>query len=145
MIGLIITGHGNFATGLGSSLKLIAGEPANVKYVDFEESHSVAVLKENLNNALDALKDCDGVLILSDLLGGSPFKTSVECKFERNDHQIEVVAGTNFPLLVTCATMSGMFGSAAELADAAIFEGKNGMLRFELVMEEEEIPDEDGI
>lgn len=41
MIGLIVTGHGNFATGLTSSLKLIAGEPKNYVAVDFLESYSV--------------------------------------------------------------------------------------------------------
>lgn len=32
MIGLLVTGHGHFATGLGSSLKLIAGEQENVEF-----------------------------------------------------------------------------------------------------------------
>ena len=40
MIGLIVTGHGHFASGLTSSLKLIAGEPKNYAAVDFEETDS---------------------------------------------------------------------------------------------------------
>ena len=35
MIGLIVTGHGNFGSGLTSSLNLIAGEQENYQYVDF--------------------------------------------------------------------------------------------------------------
>lgn len=77
MIGLLVTGHGHFATGLGSSLKLIAGEQENVEFVNFEEGHSIEVLKNNLVNALEKLSACDGVLVLSDLPGGSPFKTAV--------------------------------------------------------------------
>ena len=46
MIGLIISGHGNFASGLRSSLKLIAGEPCNVEYVDFEETDSIEDLRK---------------------------------------------------------------------------------------------------
>ena len=58
MIGLIVTGHGNFATGLTSSLKLIAGEPKNYVAVDFLESYSVDDLERELTKALDELKDC---------------------------------------------------------------------------------------
>lgn len=78
MVGLLITGHGHFATGLGSSLRLITGNTENIVYVDFEENHSTDTLTENLNKALDELKDCDGVLVLSDLAGGSPFKSVAE-------------------------------------------------------------------
>lgn len=76
MVGLLITGHGHFATGLGSSLRLITGNTENIEYVDFEADHSTETLAHNLNQAFDKLKDCDGVLVLSDLAGGSPFKTA---------------------------------------------------------------------
>mgnify|MGYP000562147186 CR=1 FL=1 len=59
MIGLIVTGHGNFASGLTSSLKLIAGEPKNYVAVDFLESYSVDDLERELTKALDELKDCE--------------------------------------------------------------------------------------
>ena len=79
MVGLLITGHGHFATGLGSSLRLITGMTENIAYVDFEADHSTETLTENISKALDELKGCDGVLVLSDLAGGSPFKSAVEC------------------------------------------------------------------
>ena len=77
MLGLLVTGHGHFATGLNSSLELIAGAQPNVALVDFEADHSIEVLKDNLTKALDSLKEYDGVLVLSDLPGGSPFKTAL--------------------------------------------------------------------
>ena len=48
MLGLLVTGHGHFATGLNSSLELIAGAQPNVALVDFEADHSIEVLKEKL-------------------------------------------------------------------------------------------------
>lgn len=145
MLGLLVTGHGHFATGLGSSLELIAGAQANVALVDFEADHSIEVLKENLNKALDSLKEYDGVLVLSDLPGGSPFKTAVECKFERPDQAIEVIAGTNLPLLIASSTMTAVFDGPLDLAEAMIPEGKDSIFRFELVARAEESEDEDGI
>ena len=145
MLGLLVTGHGHFATGLGSSLELIAGAQANVALVNFEADHSIETLKENLNKALDSLKEYDGVLVLSDLPGGSPFKTAVECKFERPDQAIEVIAGTNLPLLIASSTMTAVFESPLDLAEAMIPEGKDSIFRFELVARAEESDDEDGI
>ena len=145
MLGLLVTGHGHFATGLNSSLELIAGAQPNVALVDFEADHSIEVLKDNLNKALDSLKEYDGVLVLSDLPGGSPFKTAVECKFERPDQAIEVIAGTNLPLLIASSTMTAVFESPLDLAEAMIPEGKDSIIRFELAARVEEDEDEDGI
>ena len=145
MLGLLVTGHGHFATGLNSSLELIAGAQANVALVDFEADHSIETLKANLTNALDSLKEYDGVLVLSDLPGGSPFKTSVELKFERPDQAIEVIAGTNLPLLIASSTMTAVFDNPLDLAEAMMPEGKDSIIRFELAARVEEESDEDGI
>ena len=145
MLGLLITGHGHFATGMNSSLELIAGAQANVALVDFEADHSIEVLKDNLNKALDSLKEYDGVLVLSDLPGGSPFKTAVELKFERPDQAIEVIAGTNLPLLIASSTMTAVFDTPLDLAEAMMPEGKDSIIRFELAARVEEESDEDGI
>jgi PTS system N-acetylgalactosamine-specific IIA component len=145
MLGLLVTGHGHFATGLNSSLELIAGAQPNVALVDFEADHSIEVLKDNLTKALDSLKEYDGVLVLSDLPGGSPFKTAVELKFERPDQAIEVIAGTNLPLLIASSTMTAVFESPLDLAEAMMPEGKDSIIRFELAARVEEDSDEDGI
>lgn len=144
MVGLLITGHGHFASGLGSSLQLITGITDNIALVDFEADHSTDTLKANLNNALDSLKDCDGVLILSDLAGGSPFNNASMCKAERPDQKIEVVAGTNLPMIIEGATMMVAYDDPLELAEILIPTGKDYIVRFELVAHEDNA-DEEGI
>ena len=120
MVGLLITGHGHFATGLGSSLKLITGNTENIVYVDFEADHSTDTLTENINKGLDELKDCDGVLVLSDLAGGSPFKSAVECKVARPDQAIEVLAGSNLPMLIEGSMAMAAFYSPLDMAQSLI-------------------------
>ena len=144
MVGLLITGHGHFATGLGSSLRLITGNTENIVYVDFEENHSTDTLTENLNKALDELKDCDGVLVLSDLAGGSPFKSAVECKVARPDQAIEVLAGSNLPMLLEGSMAMAAFDSPLDLAQSLIETGKDYIVRFELTAHEDNA-EEDGI
>lgn len=142
MIGLIVTGHGNFGSGLTSSLNLIAGEQEQYQFVDFTKE--VDELRADLENAMNALKDCEGILVLSDLVGGSPFKTAVEVGFAKGN--VEVVGGTNLPMLVeismTRKFMSDM--SVKDLADAAVNTGKDQILRYEFKPVEQVISD-DGI
>lgn len=144
MVGLLVTGHGHFATGLGSSLKLIAGVTENVALVDFEENHTIEDLTANLNRAFDSLKDCDGVLVLSDLAGGSPFKTAVECKFARADQAIEVIAGSSLPMLIEGGMMTSAFDAPLDMANALITTGQESIVRFELE-EHHDDEEEDGI
>ena len=144
MVGLLITGHGHFATGLGSSLKLITGNTENIVYVDFEADHSTDTLTENINKGLDELKDCDGVLVLSDLAGGSPFKSAVECKVARPDQAIEVLAGSNLPMLIEGSMAMAAFDSPLDMAQSLIETGKEYIVRFELTANEDNA-EEDGI
>ena len=123
MIGLIVTGHGNFASGLTSSLKLIAGE-------------------RELTKALDELKDCEGVLVLSDLGGGSPFKTAVMVGYPRGN--VEVVAGTNLPMLIEVNMGRQFVEELGMLTEMAMNTGKDQVVRYEFKPVQQEEPT-DGI
>lgn len=144
MIGLIVTGHGNFASGITSSLHLIGGEQEEYRYVDFIQEYSVEDLERELNKAMDELKDCSGILVLSDLAGGSPFKTAVMCGFPKGN--VEVIGGTNLPMLIeismTRKFMPDM--SVKELAESAVNTGKDQVVRYEF-KPVEQTTSEDGI
>ena len=144
MIGLIVTGHGHFADGLHTSAKMIAGENENVKYVNFEDGMSTETLAEKLSAAYNELAACDGIVVLSDLPGGSPFKTAVEVSMLHPDKKIEVLAGTNLPMIVTGVTMIDFEEDPAALAEELLTTGKEFMVRFELAVRAEE-EEEDGI
>lgn len=145
MIGFIITGHGNFATGLLSSVSLVAGEQEGIMGVDFLESYSTDDLKEKLLSAMEALeRDCDEIMILSDLKGGSPFNVSVTIKMEKPERSIEVLCGTNFPMV-----LSGIFeregAKAKDLANSMIQDGQSGMDCFVMSAPKQIAEEEDGI
>lgn len=143
MVGLIISGHGNFATGLSTSIKLIAGNPANVEYVDFLETDSTETLKEKYYASLKNLGECESIIALTDLAGGSPFKTLVEVKTEI-EKNMEVIGGTNLPMALEISMTKDIFDEVSSLADSALEIGKTGVVKFALV-EREEIECEDGI
>ena len=141
MIGLLVSGHGSFATGLATSLKLLAGEQANTKFVDFD-GQSGDDLKVKIAETLDTMKEYDGVLVLTDLPGGTPYNKSVELKLERATEQtIEVMAGTNLPLLLSCSTMAGIFEAPMDLAQAMLPEAKDSLVVFELETGDDDMDD----
>ena len=145
MIGLVVTGHGLFAEGMHSSAKVIAGENEHIKYVCFEDGRGLEELAAKLNAAYNELADTDGIVVLSDLPGGSPFKTAVECSMEHPDKQIVVLSGTNLPMIITASTMLSFESDPQALANELIFEGKDNVVRFELAVRAEVEEDEDGI
>lgn len=129
MIGIIVTGHGHFGSGLTSSLNLIGGEQQNYKYVDFVQEFSVDDLERELIKAMDELKECEGILVLSDLAGGSPFKTAVVCGAARGN--VKVIGGTNLPMLVEISMARQFINELDALTDMAINTGKDQVVKYE--------------
>ena len=144
MIGLVVTGHGLFAEGMHSSANMIAGENELVKYVCFKEGMNTEQLAEDLIAAYNSLGDCDGIIVLSDLPGGSPFRTAVESSMTLPEKKIIVLSGTNLPMIITASTMLSFETDAQALSDELMFEGKDNVVRFELAVREE-AEEEDGI
>lgn len=142
MIGLLVTGHGNFASGLTSSLSLIAGDLENYAAVDFLQDYSLEDLERELTNAFESLKDCEGILVLSDLGGGSPFKTAVTIGHPMGN--VEVVAGTNLPMMIEVNMARKFVEELPALTDMALNTGKDQVLRYEFKPVVQDIP-EDGI
>jgi PTS system N-acetylgalactosamine-specific IIA component len=128
MIGLIVTGHGKFGSGMAAALDVIAGLPENFAAVDFGMSDSSEELTEKLEAVIDSMQNTDGILILADLAGGTPFKTAVEVGFPRG---IEVVAGTNLGMLLEVNSMRSFETDAKALAKSAVEAGKSTIVHFE--------------
>lgn len=130
MIGLIITGHGNFGSGLTSSVKLIGGEQKNYEAVDFLAEYSTDDLDRELRKAMDNLKDCEGIIVMADLPGGSPFKTAVIAGQDYKD--VRVIAGTNLPMICEIAMARTFVEDIDSLVDMAINTGKDQIVKFEM-------------
>lgn len=144
MIGLVVTGHANFGSGMTSSVNLIAGEQEAYQYVDFLPTYSTEDLAAELNKALDALKDCEGVIIFTDLMGGTPFNTAAQLGRAREN--VRILAGTNLPMLVEVVMSRKFMDDLDGLVDSLLQTGKEQVAKFEFKQALQEEPgDEDGI
>lgn len=129
MTGIIVTGHGSFATGLTSGLKLLTGEPEQYEAVDFLPEDSIDMLTEKLEAAADRLKDCEGILILADLAGGSPYNVSARFKMAGKGN-LEVVGGANLPVVLDAYMSRNMISDTAELAESSSKAGREQLIHF---------------
>lgn len=130
MIGIIVTGHGNFATGITTSVNLIAGKQSNYESVDFLTHYSIVDLENELTKAFDNLNDCDGVIVMSDLGGGSPFKSSAT--LGRNYKDVRVIGGANLPMVLETLLARSLENDIDELAEIAVKAGKAQVVSFKV-------------
>ena len=94
---IIITGHNHFASGILSSLTMIAGTKDNVYAVDFLSDDNDLSLEGKFNKIIDENKDSE-ILFVCDLMGGTPFKVTSKLAFTNNNY--EVVTGINLGGLI---------------------------------------------
>lgn len=123
MIKLVVVAHGHFATGAASALELIAGKQEEVAVIDFSEGMSAQTVKEKI---AAELVDQSEVLVLSDLLGGTPFKVSTELMAEFNG-KMNVLSGLNLAMLIEAAFARNML-SFDELVDKLVTTAKDGVV-----------------
>ncbi len=142
MIGLLVTGHANFGSGITSSVNLIAGEQEAYKYVDFLPTYSTEDLTAEITKALDELKDCEGIIIFTDLMGGTPFNVSAQLGHGKDN--IRIVAGTNLPMLVEIVMSRKFMDDLDGLVESVLETGKEQVTKYEFKQVVQETPD-DGI
>ena len=98
MLGIIISGHGGFATGMEKAMLQIIGTQEQTVAIDFPEESTSQKLTQQFEDALKEVDTGDGVVFLTDLLGGTPFRTASTLSLARDD--MEVLTGCNLQLIL---------------------------------------------
>lgn len=98
MLGIILTGHGGFASGMEKAMKQILGEQSQFIAIDFPEASTTALLTSQLEQAVGELDDQEDIVFLTDLLGGTPFRVASTLALQKPGR--EVITGTNLQLLL---------------------------------------------
>lgn len=129
LIGIIIVGHGEFAKGLISSVDVIAGEQKYLQGVEFRLDYSTEDLENNIKKKIETMKECSGLLFLTDIVGGTPFKTCV--LLSQDIKNSKVLSGVNLPILLE-AIMQKNTKDIEALKENIIKIGKEGIVSFDL-------------
>jgi PTS system mannose-specific IIA component len=97
MIGVIITTHGNLGCELIKAAELIKGKLEGVSYISVDQTNGMEDIKKQISSSIKKLEQGQGVLILTDLFGGTPSNISLSFLKEG---KLEVVTGVNLPMLL---------------------------------------------
>jgi mannose PTS system EIIA component len=97
MIGVLITTHGNLGCELIRAAEMIKGPLKGISFVSVCQTKGVEEIKKEISTAVKKLDQGQGVLILTDLFGGTPSNLSLSFLKEG---KLEVVTGVNLPMLL---------------------------------------------
>jgi mannose PTS system EIIA component len=100
MIGLVIATHGQLAEELLRTASGIVGPQERCEALTITAGASMEEARDRLGQAIRKVDDGQGVLILTDMFGGTPSNLALTFL----DDRIEVVTGVNLPMLLKLAT-----------------------------------------
>lgn len=100
MIGKLILTHGGLARELLSAAQVISGRMAGFEALSLDWNDTFEEARSKVRAALDRLDDGEGVLILTDMYGGTPSNVAVTFLGSR---KVEVLTGVNLPMVLRLA------------------------------------------
>ncbi|MCK1248184.1 PTS fructose transporter subunit IIA [Streptococcus uberis] len=130
---LILVSHGDFAIGLKNTLAMFVEEKSNqVMAFGLKVGASVETFAEDFRNQIKDLTVNDDIILLADIVGGSPLTTALEVLSYRNLlGQVTVLGGMNLPMAVTSLLMKDEL-EGATFVETVLFEARNGLQEFQL-------------
>ena len=128
MIGVILLGHGEFSQGIASAMELIIGKQEYFKFHNFLQDMSQDDLLDDVKKSIEELNDCEHIVLVTDIAGGTPYKVSIMLSFE--NEKINVISGVNLPLLVSLMLNRESFNSINELIEAGLSDAIQGLNKF---------------
>lgn len=147
MIGIVVSGHLNFASGMQSAVKAIAGEQAQMAFIDFVESMSTEQLEAQLRQTAKEVDSGDGVLFLTDIPGGSPCNRALSIMMDTPN--VELIAGVSLPMIANAAferdgaDLKELVDTLVEIGTSCVQDMRKQLA---LVMDPEPVTDcEDGL
>ena len=104
LIGGVVVTHGNLAAELVNAAQTIVGDIRHITAVSIGWHDEVGTAREEIGRAIKRVEAGAGVLVLTDMFGGTP--TNLACTFI-GEAAIEVVTGVNLPMIIKLADQQG--------------------------------------
>jgi mannose PTS system EIIA component len=124
-IGGVIVSHGQVANELLAAAETIVGELLHITAVSIGWHDDVELAKAEVARAIKKVSQGIGVLLLTDMFGGTP--TNISAMFiEEND--IEIVTGVNLPMVIKLASQNKEY-ELMEMAKEVESQGKQAIYR----------------
>ena len=101
MIGLVVVTHGQLATELVRVTESIVGAQEGLLPVGLGADEAIESMKDRIGKAIESAQKGDGVIVLTDMFGGTPSNLSLTFLEEG---KVEILMGVNLPMLLKLAS-----------------------------------------
>ena len=102
MIGMVIVTHGQLATGFRAALEPVVGPQSQLETVTIGPEDDMEQRRVDILNAASRVQDGSGVVLLTDMFGGTPSNLAISVM---DGGRIEVICGINLPMLIKLASL----------------------------------------
>lgn len=124
MIGILVISHGNLSKGLLSSLSMFYTEEKQIEALSVNCDTNIDCFTKEMGEAIARLDKGEGVIVLADMFGGSPCNST----FGYIGKNVDVIAGVNFPMLLSAVTYRHTTEDRKTLVDKLIESSKAGII-----------------
>ncbi len=115
MIGLVLVTHGGLAVELISAMEHVVGPQENTAAVCIGPDDDMERRRADIQKAVSSVETGEGVIILTDMFGGTPSNLAISIMEAKS---IEVIAGVNLPILVKLASIRSTLDLQSAIAKA---------------------------
>ncbi|SPH16618.1 PTS system mannose-specific EIIAB component [Defluviimonas aquaemixtae] len=119
MIGIVIVAHGGLAREYLSAVEHVVGKQSGMRAIAIEDNHDRAAKQAEIRAAANAVDTGDGVVVVTDMFGGSPSNLSLDACTEGNR---QILYGANLPMLIKLAKSRHL--SVPQAAASALDAGR---------------------
>ncbi len=123
MIGGVIISHGKLAEELLNALTIILGEAVNIEAISIGWYDDVEESKKKISKSLKSVEQKNGVVIFTDMFGGTA--SNLSFSFLR-DNQVEIITGVNLPMLIKFVSLQRS-NNLKEVAKKVVEQGKKNI------------------
>lgn len=104
MIGLLVITHGGLADELVAAARTIVGQCENVEAVSIGWDDEVSEARRRIVEGIRKLDQGDGVILLTDMFGGTPTNVALSLLGEE---KVEILTGVNLPMIIKFTNLRG--------------------------------------
>jgi len=123
MIGGVIVSHGKLAEELLNALTIILGEAVNIEAISIGWYDDVEESKKKINESIKRVDQKNGVLIFTDMFGGTP--SNLSFSFLKDGH-VEIITGVNLPMLIKFVSLQRSY-NLKDVAKKVVEQGKKNI------------------
>jgi PTS system mannose-specific IIA component len=134
-IGGVIVSHGQVANELLAAAETVVGNLPHITAVSIGWHDDVELAKDEISRAIKKVSSGEGVLLLTDMFGGTP--TNISAMFIK-ENEVEIVTGVNLPMVIKLASQNKQY-TLNEMAKQVEEQGKQSIYRTGALLEPQKL------